>query len=90
MFNFIYIFVYFKYISLFIEKEVDREIDTEIVTDRLANDDPLRDHPVKIRLKTTGKICLKLKWNEKIRHNPKMLYRSCLLKQNRKFLYFII
>lgn len=63
------------YLELFyIEtKEVDREIDTEIVIDRVAREDPFRDHQLKIR-KITGKICPRLRLNEKIRRNRKMLY----------------
>lgn len=46
---------------LLVEKEVDHEIDTETVTDRAAKDDLLRDRLVKILLRTTGKICPRLK-----------------------------
>lgn len=63
------------YLELFyIEtKEVDRGIDTEIVIAQVAREDPFRDHRVKIR-RITGKICPRLRSNEKIRRNRKMLY----------------
>lgn len=63
------------YLALFyIEaKEVDRGIDTEIVIDRVGREDPFRDRRVKIP-RITGKICPRLRSNEKIRRNRKTLY----------------
>lgn len=65
-------------------EEVDRGIDIEIAIDRVAKENPFQDRQVRIRWKTTEKICRKLKSNEKTHRNRKTLYLWCQLKPSRK------
>lgn len=62
----------------------DHAIDVEIAIDQVEREDLLRDHQVKVRRKTMGKIQPKPKSTEKIHHNQKMLYHWCQLKLNRE------
>lgn len=65
---------YLSLLFFFIEvKGADHVIDIGIVIDRVVREDPFQDHRIKIR-RITGKICLTLRSNEKIRRNQKMLY----------------